>query len=182
MNAADEVAGVAVVPPGTEPGRGGAVAGVVAVGVGRVPGAALGTRVGRAEECGDDGVVHRVVHDPGAPTEVRRLVDGTLLQVGEHQRLGAEAAPGRAIRRRARASLRVVGDAQRERAGGARVVVGGQPDLLEVVGALDTAGGLARRLHRGQEQRNQHGDDGDDYEQLDQRETTPQTEIHLKAP
>jgi hypothetical protein len=41
---------------------------------------------------------------------------------------------------------------------------------------------LARRLHSGQEQRDQHRDDGDDHEQLNERETTPQTGIHLKAP
>ncbi len=32
---------------------------------------------------------------------------------------------------------------QREQAGGTRVVVGSQPDLLEVVGALDAAGGIS---------------------------------------
>jgi hypothetical protein len=33
-------------------------------------------------------------------------------------------------------------------------------ELLEVVGALGAAGGLARRLHRGQQQGDQHPDDG----------------------
>ena len=50
------------------------------------------------------------------------------------------------------------------------VVVEGQADLLEVVGALDPPRRLARRLHGRQEQRDQHRDDGDDDQQLDQRE------------
>ena len=53
---------------------------------------------------------------------------------------------------------------------GAVVVVHGQPDLLEVVGALGPPGRLAGRLHRREQQRDQHGDDGDDDQQLDQRE------------
>ena len=50
------------------------------------------------------------------------------------------------------------------------VVVQGQADLLEVVGALDAGGGLADLLHGGQQQADQDGDDGDDDQQLDQRE------------
>src|SRR5262249_18611555 len=42
--------------------------------------------------------------------------------------------------------------------------------LLEVVGALDASGRLAHFLHGGQEQANEDGNDGDDHEQLDQRE------------
>ena len=53
-----------------------------------------------------------------------------------------------------------------------RLVVGdGQPELLEVVGALGPAGRLARGLHGGQEQGDQHRDDRDDDQELDQRET-----------
>ena len=51
------------------------------------------------------------------------------------------------------------------------VVVQGQADLLQVVDALGAAGGLARRLHGGQEQADQDGDDGDHHQQFDQRET-----------
>ena len=53
------------------------------------------------------------------------------------------------------------------------IAVGGQADLLEVVGALDPAGGLADLLHRRQQQADQDGDDGDDDQQLDQREAAP---------
>ena len=49
------------------------------------------------------------------------------------------------------------------------VMVGGQAELLEVVAALHTAGGLAGRLHRRQEQPNQDADDGDHDQQLDER-------------
>src|SRR5262249_32355118 len=48
----------------------------------------------------------------------------------------------------------------------------GQRDLLQVVDALRAAGGLARRLDRGQEQRNQDGDNRDDHQQLDQRKAS----------
>jgi hypothetical protein len=63
----------------------------------------------------------------------------------------------------------------REKAGGEVlagivVVVHGQADLLEVVLTLQTAGGLAHLLHGGQEQAQQDGDDGNDDEQLDERE------------
>jgi hypothetical protein len=50
------------------------------------------------------------------------------------------------------------------------VVVDGDADLLEVVGAGGAGGGLAHFLHSGQQQPDQHGDDRDDDEQLDQRE------------
>ena len=50
------------------------------------------------------------------------------------------------------------------------VVVDGQADLLQVVDALRAPGGLAGRLHGGQEQADQDGDDGDDDEQFDERE------------
>jgi hypothetical protein len=43
-----------------------------------------------------------------------------------------------------------------------------QPDLLEVVGALHLVGRLADLLDGRQEQADQHGDDGDDDQQLDQ--------------
>src|SRR5262249_60991536 len=53
--------------------------------------------------------------------------------------------------------------------------VEGQADLLEVVGALRAPGGLADFLHRGQEQADEDGDDGDHNQQLDEREgATPQ--------
>src|SRR5262249_36988212 len=53
------------------------------------------------------------------------------------------------------------------------VAVSGQGDLLEVVGALDACGGLADLLDRRQEQPDEDGNDGDDHQQLDQRERGP---------
>src|SRR5262249_20798719 len=50
------------------------------------------------------------------------------------------------------------------------VVVEGQRQLLEVVGALHPCGSLADLLHRGEQQANQDGNDGDHHQQLDQRE------------
>jgi hypothetical protein len=46
-----------------------------------------------------------------------------------------------------------------------------QAELLEVVDALGAAGRLASRLHCGQKQRDQHRNDGDDHQQLNQRES-----------
>ena len=53
-----------------------------------------------------------------------------------------------------------------------RVVVGvqRQRQLLEVVGALHPAGCLADLLDGGQQKPDEDGDDGDDHQQLDQRE------------
>src|SRR5207237_5053300 len=53
------------------------------------------------------------------------------------------------------------------------VVVAGQGDLLEVVGALHAGGGLADLLHRRHQQADENGDDGDDHEEFDQRKTGP---------
>ena len=50
------------------------------------------------------------------------------------------------------------------------VVVQSETDLLEVVRALGATGGLAGRLHRRKQERDEHGNDGDDHQQLDQRE------------
>ena len=51
------------------------------------------------------------------------------------------------------------------------VIVAGEADLLEVVGALDTGRGVADFLHGRQQHRDQDGDDGDDHQQFDQRGT-----------
>ena len=50
-------------------------------------------------------------------------------------------------------------------------IVQGQADLLEVVLAFVPGGGLADLLHGRQQQPDQDGDDGDDHQQFDQRET-----------
>ena len=48
-----------------------------------------------------------------------------------------------------------------------------QPDLLEVVEALNLPGRLSSRLHRRQQQPHQHADDGDHHQQFHQREAHP---------
>src|SRR5262249_40041914 len=55
------------------------------------------------------------------------------------------------------------------------VVVHGEADLVQVVGAADAGGGLADLLDGGQEQTDQDGDDGDDDEQFNQREAAEMT-------
>src|SRR5262249_10186564 len=49
-------------------------------------------------------------------------------------------------------------------------VVDGQPELAEVVGAGAAVGGLAHSLDGRHEECNEYGDDGNDDQQLDQRE------------
>lgn len=56
-----------------------------------------------------------------------------------------------------------VGSGVGKEAVGAVIVVQRQPDLLEVVLALRAASGLARHLHRWQQQRDQHGNDRDHH-------------------
>src|SRR5581483_6252773 len=53
---------------------------------------------------------------------------------------------------------------------GSVVVVGGQADLLEIVRAAHSGGGLADLLDGGQQQADQDRDDRDHHQQLDQRE------------
>src|SRR5262249_42875230 len=59
---------------------------------------------------------------------------------------------------------------RRDRAVGVVVVVDGEGELLEVVGAAYAAGRLAHFLDGGDEQADEDGDDGDHHQQLDQRE------------
>jgi hypothetical protein len=59
------------------------------------------------------------------------------------------------------------------------VVVQGEPQLFEVIGTLDSRPGGTHLLHRRQEQADQDRDDGDHYQQFDQRETgTRQAILH----
>ena len=50
------------------------------------------------------------------------------------------------------------------------IAVTGQAKLLEVVGALHAVGGLTHLLHRGQEQADQHRDDGNHHQELNEGE------------
>src|SRR5438105_8115941 len=45
-----------------------------------------------------------------------------------------------------------------------------QRDLLEIVDAAHPRGGRSHLLHRGQDQADQHGDDGNDDQEFDERE------------
>lgn len=49
------------------------------------------------------------------------------------------------------------------------VLVQGQPDLPQIVAALDAPGGLPRRLHGREQEGRQQANDGDHDERLDQR-------------
>jgi hypothetical protein len=53
------------------------------------------------------------------------------------------------------------------------IVVQGNSDLLQVVGALGAPCRLAGRLDGGQKQGDQDGDDGNDHQQFNQSERTP---------
>ena len=52
------------------------------------------------------------------------------------------------------------------------VIVESVADLLQVVDALSSTGRLSGGLDRRQEQRDENADDRDDYEELDEREST----------
>ena len=55
-----------------------------------------------------------------------------------------------------------------------------QANLLEIIGALDTACCLAGSLDGGQQQRDEDADDDDDHQQLNQGEAT--TRSHYTGP
>ena len=59
--------------------------------------------------------------------------------------------------------------ARREGLASLGVAVQGRGDLLQVVAASHAAGGLARCLHRRQQQRGERGDDEHDHQQFDER-------------
>jgi hypothetical protein len=55
------------------------------------------------------------------------------------------------------------------------------PKLLQVVGALGSARGLSSCLDGGQQERDEHTDDGDDDEELDQSKAPARTQTHGKS-
>jgi hypothetical protein len=65
-------------------------------------------------------------------------------------------------------------------------VLGGHPDLPELVGALEPSRGLADLLYGGGEQADQRGDDGDHNQQFDQGEAgaggSVRSSYHEKGP
>ena len=62
-----------------------------------------------------------------------------------------------------------------------RIEVNGHGDLAQVVAALGAGGRLPHLLDGGQEQADEDGDDGDDDQQLDQREALLAT-CQLRSP
>ncbi len=61
-------------------------------------------------------------------------------------------------------------------------VVHGDAELLQVVGAAHAVGGFAHLLDRGDQETDQHGDDGDDHQQLNQCETHSSKQTHSTTP
>ena len=136
-----------------------------------------GVRVGGANERVDLGVCPGRVDQVAeyrvgvfaSPVEVDGVVVLRLLQEGEHHGERAEVLLDIVV---ADGVPHAAAAAHGEDVVDRVVVVQGQADLLEVVDALGPPGGLAGRLHGGQEQGDQDGDDGDDDQQFDQGEAT----------
>jgi hypothetical protein len=61
-------------------------------------------------------------------------------------------------------------------------VLHGQAELLEIVGALRTACGLAGGLHGGEQQCYQHADDGDYHQQLHESKRSAIQKIPFDKP
>src|SRR5262249_12122382 len=124
----------------------------------RPDGAVLERRVAR-------GRVDLDVADPGGLVDRRLaggkgLVEGVLLDVGQdvHEQGGVKAT--------------VADVAFGVRHGLVRGLdaVQGDAHLPEVVAGLDACGGLTDLLHGREQQADENGDNGDDYQKLDQRE------------
>jgi hypothetical protein len=59
------------------------------------------------------------------------------------------------------------------------VVVESDPNLLQIIFALRSAGRFTRLLHSRKQESDQHTDDGDDHQQLDERKAPSPTTTHL---
>src|SRR5262249_23738965 len=119
---------------------------------------------GRPQQAARVVVVQRRSHVGAGTVVVRR--PPYLAGAGVGRRRGQRLAVGVGAalpRRRAEAVAR-------DGAQGVVVVVDGQADLVQVVGALDAVGRRPHALDGGQQEADEDGDDGDDDEQLDQRE------------
>ena len=93
-------------------------------------------------------------------------VERGLLHVGQERHEAAHRLVGAAVGE-------VLGEGRhRITRVGALVIGQRQAELLEVVRALGTPRGLARRLDRGKEQGDQHGDDRDHHQEFDQGEAS----------
>src|SRR5262245_44405558 len=60
-------------------------------------------------------------------------------------------------------------------------VLAGEAQVAEIIQRLRYVAGLARLLDGGQDQRHQHPNDGDDHQQLDQREPAPAAGRHVES-
>ncbi len=110
--------------------------------------------------------------------EIDLVVDIALFQVGQQEGRPAPSGPhvvvGGAVG--VGVAIQVAG---RKVLVGVVILVQRQADLLEVVDALAACGGLAHLLYRRQQEADQHADDGDYYQELDEREcTTPRGLFH----
>src|SRR5262249_33854757 len=112
--------------------------------------------------------------------QVHGVVDGGLLQVRRQVR---QHAPGEEVRRRRRVGgVEVRHRARRQDAVDALVVVQGEAELLQVIGAAHACGGLAHLLHGGEQEADEDGDDRYHHQQLDQREAATTSRSHEEPP
>src|SRR5205814_1822005 len=123
---------------------------------------------GRALQGGDDGGQARLCRAHGGVGDVVLGCQRALFDVGQDT---GDPGPPRRSRRGAVGGpavgeLRRVG---REPLVRADVVVDGDAELLEVVLTLRVGRRLTHLLYGGHEQADENGDDGDDYQQLNQR-------------
>ena len=100
------------------------------------------------------------------------LEDIVLLQERQEKVLQRAMWRGGAIGHGRREGIGEVAGRGRQPVEGVIAIVHGQANLLEVVFGRRAVGNLANLLHGGQQERDEHGDDGDDNQQLDQREAS----------
>src|SRR5262249_8212207 len=107
------------------------------------------------------------------PGEIDGLVEIILLDIRQQQGLGRPAR----IDRSSRPADAVIGTlAKREPAEGAVIVVQRQADLMEIVLAFHAIGRLADLLNCWKQKTHKNSNDGDDYQQFDERETGSSTD------
>jgi hypothetical protein len=127
-------------------------------------------RRGEDREILSEGLAGRVAGQVGRVQDLQLLLEIALLQVRQH---AGQAAPAPLVLLivpvPAALILRVVGEAAFD----VVEVVCGQADLPQVVGALHSPGSFAGRLHRGEQQGDQHADDRNDHQQFHERKAAP---------
>ena len=101
-----------------------------------------------------------------------------LLHVGEHLAVGRPPGVDRGARKRDHVIRALPKGKDSART---FVVVQGEPELLQVVDALGTSPCLAGRLHGGEKQCDENGDDGNHDQQLDQSKRTTLYD-HINTP